>query len=75
MADVPAIVHGLATLDGVTGVRSHLETITFAQRGSADPLLKLLAHFNINSFELAHADLEDAFFASDNGAARNGASA
>lgn len=61
-ADTPAIAAALEQIASVSDVDTDDGAIAFACRGSVDPILKALAGFDIESLELAHADLEDAFF-------------
>jgi ABC-2 type transport system ATP-binding protein len=62
-ADVPALAAGLHQVDNVTDIDVGGEAISFACLGSVDAAIKVLGGFDISALDLAHADLEDAFFA------------
>ncbi len=64
-ADLSVIANGLADVPNVMEVSESDGIVTFACQGSVDPILKLLARFEIEQFDLMHADLEDAFFANE----------
>lgn len=57
-----AITQALHNLSHVEDIQQSEGTIEFACEGSVDQVLKLLAHYDVTGLELAHADLEDAFF-------------
>jgi len=65
--DTPAIAAALGRITSVSEVQTDDGVIAFACRGSVDPILKALAAFDVESLELAHADLEDAFFSDGRG--------
>jgi ABC-2 type transport system ATP-binding protein len=62
LADGPTIGDALSRLPQVSEVTVVDGLVTFACLGAVDPIVKLLAGFSIASLDLAHADLEDAFF-------------
>ena len=67
-SDAPTLTTKLTTLTAVnerttvSDVHNDGGVVTFACQGSVDPILKLLAGFNVVALDLSHADLEDAFF-------------
>lgn len=61
--DAAEIMAKLSAMAGASEIKMEDGEISFACHGSVDLLLKLLASYKIESFDLAHADLEDAFFA------------
>ena len=60
--DTADIASALGLIPSVSDVQSDDGVISFACRGSVDPIVKALAAFTVESLELAHVDLEDAFF-------------
>lgn len=60
--DAPVIAAALAGVTNVDDIRSVDGSVEFSCQGSVDQVLKLLASYDIAGLELAHADLEDAFF-------------
>lgn len=66
-SDIAAIAEGLARINAVTDVRAGESLVTFAHAGSIDPVLKFVASFEVESLDLAHADLDDAFFFGQSG--------
>lgn len=63
--DAPAIAAALGRIGSVTDLHVVDGTVDFACQGSVDPIIKLLADYDLASLDLAHADLEDSFFAGD----------
>lgn len=61
-SDAPTLTKELTHLSAVSDVHNDDGVVTFACQGSVDPIVKLLAGFNVLALDLAHADLEDAFF-------------
>jgi ABC-2 type transport system ATP-binding protein len=61
-ADLPAIAAAIEGLPGITDVATDHDTVGFACSGDMDALVKQLAAFSIAALDVAHADLEDAFF-------------
>ena len=61
--DIAALATALGRIASVSDVHTDDGAISFACRGSVDPIVKTLAGFTIVSLELAPVDLEDAFFA------------
>lgn len=62
VADVDRIAAALRGLPGVQDVSAQPGGVAFASTGSVDAVVKCLARFQLSSLDLAHADLEDAFF-------------
>ena len=60
--DVATVAHRLSAINQANEVNIDDGEISFACDGEVDPIVKLLAEFDIESLDLAHADLEDAFF-------------
>ncbi|MGV1079650.1 MAG: ABC transporter ATP-binding protein [Candidatus Nanopelagicales bacterium] len=60
--EAPAIAAALVGIANVDDIRQVDGSVEFACQGSVDQVLKLLATYDIAGLELAHADLEDAFF-------------
>jgi ABC-2 type transport system ATP-binding protein len=60
--DAPAIADALARTPRVTDVAVDAGTVTFACAGEMDAVVKTLSAFRIAALDVAHADLEDAFF-------------
>ncbi len=70
-ADTSGLVAALSSTPGISEVR-HEETgsdepVRFALTGDVNALLAVLATYRLDVFDLAHADLEDAFFSVDRG--------
>lgn len=63
-SDLVPLAEGLARLSAVSDVRTDDGAATFAHSGSIDPVLKFLSTYSVDSLDLSHADLEDAFFLS-----------
>ncbi|HVS67117.1 MAG TPA: ABC transporter ATP-binding protein [Mycobacteriales bacterium] len=61
--DLPAIAHAIAAVPGVSDVAADGGVVAFACSGDMDALVKRVADFAVAAFDVAHADLEDAFFA------------
>ncbi len=58
------VAQRLREVDNVTDVTvDGQDVVTFAHTGSADPVIKALAAFTVDSLDLTEADLEDTFFA------------
>jgi ABC-2 type transport system ATP-binding protein len=66
-ADLDALVTALGAVPGVTEVAVDDGAVTFACVGDMDDVLKTVSHFPMNALDVAHADLEDAFFSAYNG--------
>lgn len=60
--DVGTVAAELNAISQISDVAIDGTEISFACDGEVDPIIKLLAGFDIESLDLAHADLEDAFF-------------
>jgi ABC-2 type transport system ATP-binding protein len=63
--DLEAIAAALRGLPHVGEVGQVPGSVTFVCTGTVDPILKALAAFAIDSLDLGHADLEDAFFVTE----------
>ncbi len=63
--DVTEVAGQLSDIEQASEIRVDDGEISFACVGAVDPIVKLLAAFDIESLDLAHADLEDAFFSDD----------
>lgn len=61
-ADGSRLGAALAQLPNVSDVTVTDGAVAFSCMGGVDPLVKVLAGFSVASLDLAHADLEDAFF-------------
>ncbi len=61
-SDVAGLAEGLSQISTVTDVQAGDGAISFAHAGSIDPVVKFLASYEIESLDLSHADLDDAFF-------------
>ncbi|HWC34569.1 MAG TPA: ABC transporter ATP-binding protein [Mycobacteriales bacterium] len=61
--DLPAIAQAIAAVPGVADVVADGGVVAFACSGDMDALVKRVADFAVTAFDIAHADLEDAFFA------------
>jgi ABC-2 type transport system ATP-binding protein len=61
-ADVSAIAEAIRPIPGVSDVRQEPDAVALACVGDMDTLVKRLGGFSIASFDIAHAELEDAFF-------------
>ncbi|MGD9955001.1 MAG: ABC transporter ATP-binding protein [Candidatus Nanopelagicales bacterium] len=70
--DVDAVRRLLEDTSGVSDVAVDDGAVTFACAGDVDDLVKSLARVTLRSLDIAHADLEDAFFAAYDGAAGDG---
>ena len=68
-ADVPALADVLTRLPRVSDVAVDGDAVAFACTGEMDAALKTLAGFRIAALDVAHADLEDAFFSAYDGPA------
>ena len=68
-AEVSAVADALRTAPRVSDVAVDGDTVAFACAGEMDALLKTLATFHMASLDVAHADLEDAFFSTYDGPA------
>ncbi len=68
-ADVPALADALTRVPRVSDVAPDGEVVAFACTGEMDAVLKALAGFRIAALDIAHADLEDAFFSAYDGPA------
>ena len=66
-ADAPAVADALARTPRVSDVVVDGDTVAFACAGEMDAVLKTLAAFRIAALDVAHADLEDAFFSAYDG--------
>ena len=62
-SDLAAVADAIRSLPGVSDVGLEADVVTFACTGDMDALLKQVASFGIAAFDVAHAELEDAFFA------------
>jgi ABC-2 type transport system ATP-binding protein len=69
--DVHRLQSALAATPGVTEVARDGDEIGFACSGDMDALLKVLAGFSVRSLDVAHGDLEDAFFSAYDGPAQS----
>ena len=67
--DLPALQSAVSATSGVTDVVADGDAISFACSGDMDALLKTLSGFSVRSLDVAHADLEDAFFSAYDGPA------
>ncbi len=60
------LAHALRTTPGVAEVvvegSDTAPLVTFAVHGDVNPMLAVLAHHRLDTFDLVHVDLEDAFF-------------
>ena len=63
LADLEAISKTLNAISNISDVVTTASSLTFACDGEMDELIKALSRYSIRSFDVAHADLEDAFFA------------
>ncbi len=61
--DLPRLSDALAGLASVSQVHLDDGVVAFACTGVMDDLVKILARFSIQTLDVTHADLEDAFFA------------
>lgn len=59
---VANVAAGLSVVAGVSEVAAQDRSVQFACQGDMDAIVKLLARFDVESLEVAQADLEDAFF-------------
>ena len=67
--DAEKLVDALRTTPGVADVRldggEATPLVTFTLHGDVNRMLAVLAHHRLETFDLTHADLEDAFFRTD----------
>jgi ABC-2 type transport system ATP-binding protein len=68
--DLQALQSALAASSGVREVTRDGDEIAFACSGDMDALLKAVAGFSVRSLDVAHGDLEDAFFSAYEGPAQ-----
>ena len=68
-ADVPALADALTRAPRVADVAVDGDAVAFACTGEMDAALKTLAGFHVAALDVAHADLEDAFFSAYDGPA------
>jgi ABC-2 type transport system ATP-binding protein len=61
-ADVPALADALTRTPRVSDVVVDGDAVAFACMGEMDAVLKTVAGFRMAALDIAHADLEDAFF-------------
>ena len=61
-AELAEIAKAISGVAGVSEVGTDHEIVTFACTGDMDALIKRIAAYSVASFDIAHADLEDAFF-------------
>lgn len=65
-AGAAALAHDLRTTPGLADVlvdgSDAAPLVTFAVHGDVNPMLAVLARHRLDTFDLAHVDLEDAFF-------------
>jgi ABC-2 type transport system ATP-binding protein len=66
-ADAQAVAGALRRTPRVSDVIVDGDTVAFACAGEMDAVLKTLATFRIAGLDIAHADLEDAFFSAYDG--------
>jgi ABC-2 type transport system ATP-binding protein len=66
-SDPRALADRLTQLSAVSDVTADGATVTFACSGDMDAVIKAVAEFAIVSLDVAHADLEDAFFSAYDG--------
>ncbi len=60
--DLPQLAEALARVPRVSEVTADGDAVTFACTGEMDAVLKSLGRFRVAALDVAHADLEDAFF-------------
>lgn len=60
--DGPIVARRIATLAGVSHIAGTGRAVRFAIVGPMDALIKVIADYSVDSFDVAHEDLEDAFF-------------
>ena len=65
--DLAGLAEALRRTDRVSAVAVDADAVTFACIGDMDPVLKTLAGFPIAALDVAHSDLEDAFFSAYDG--------
>ncbi|MGB9376219.1 MAG: ABC transporter ATP-binding protein [Mycobacteriales bacterium] len=65
--DLAGLLSALATTSGVSDVVREAGSVLFACTGDMDALTKTLSRFALHSLDVAHADLEDAFFSAYDG--------
>ena len=61
-ADLKPLVGTLNVISGVSEVAIDDDVVVFACTGDMDDLLKAVSRFPVNALDVAHTDLEDAFF-------------
>jgi ABC-2 type transport system ATP-binding protein len=61
-ADLAALAAALDGLPNVSELVDEGATLSFACSGGMDAVVKAVAAFDVHAFDVAHADLEDAFF-------------
>jgi len=66
-ADLPGLAAALAGLPGVSAVEPDDGAVRFACAGDMDAVVKVLAAWPLRALDVAHADLEDAFFSAYDG--------
>lgn len=71
-ADVDALRDALARTPGVSEVTVDDGRVRFACSGDMDAMLKTVSGFAVRALDVAHADLEDAFFSAYDDPARGG---
>jgi ABC-2 type transport system ATP-binding protein len=70
--DLDGLRDALARVTGVTEVGLDDGAVRFACSGDMDALLKTVSGFAVSTLDVAHADLEDAFFSAYDGPASSG---
>jgi len=70
--DLDSLRDALARTAGVSEVTVDGGAVRFACSGDMDALLKTVSGFAVRAMDVAHADLEDAFFSAYDGPARSG---
>lgn len=60
--DGSIVARRIATLSGVSHVAGAGPVLRFAIAGPMDALIKVIAEYSVDSFDVVHEDLEDAFF-------------
>jgi ABC-2 type transport system ATP-binding protein len=66
-ADLPALASALAVVPGVSAVEVDDGAVGFACAGDMDAVVKALAAWPLRALDVAHAELEDAFFSAYDG--------
>lgn len=59
--DGPLVAHRLSAVTGVSEVALDGQVVRFACAGQMDAVIKVIAQYAVDSFDVAHEDLEDAF--------------